>query len=139
MNNIKCAKSDDGINWLESDIIINNDEIKYLSDIKYYNNVYYLSCVCLSTNELRVNDNQFSIKIFYSYDLENWDDLLNQELILDNFEIDDKVIISNPYNSIDPESSNDIIYKYGCKFFSDSNDITSNLLLCSSDGIIARY
>ena len=140
LNNIKCAKSDDGINWLESDIVINNDDIKYLSDIKYYNNVYYLSCVCLSTNQLRVNDNQFSTKIFYSYDLENWIDLLNQELILDNFEIDDKVIIANPYNSIDPESSDDIIYKYGCKFLNGTdNDITSNLLLFTKNGIICRH
>ena len=141
---IKHALSNDGINWIESNINLYNNEIINLSDIIYYNEVYYLSCICLSNNSLKVNDTQFSIKIFYSYDLsqplENWEDLLNQELILDNIKINDKIIISDPYHSEDPENSDEvIIYNYGCKFFGNSNDITSSLLLYSSNGIIARY
>ena len=137
---IKHALSNDGINWIESNINLYNNEIINLSDIIYYNEVYYLSCICLSNNSLKVNDTQFSIKIFYSYDLDNWEDLLNQELILDNIKIDDKIIISDPYHSEDPENSDEvIIYNYGCKFFGNSNDITSSLLLYSSNGIIARY
>ena len=141
---INHAHSNDGINWTISNINLDNIEIINLSNIKYYNGVYYLSCSCLSNNSLRVNEKQYSTKIFYSYDLvnplENWEDLLNQELILDNIKIDNKIIISNPYYSEDPENSDDvIIYKYGCKFFGNNNDITSSLLLYFSDGIIARY
>ena len=59
---------------------------------------------------------------------------------MDNIELENKVIISNPYHSIDPENSKDvIIYKYGCKFFGNNNDIISSLLLYSSYGIIIRY
>ena len=93
---------------LKITIVVEN-EIIYLNDITIYNNIYYLSCSCLANNSLRITDQQYSIKILYSYDLENWNDLLNQELLLDDFEINNKVIYSNPYHYENPEDSNDAI------------------------------
>tara|TARA_B100000902_G_scaffold399844_1_gene472954 strand:- start:3022 stop:7329 length:4308 start_codon:yes stop_codon:yes gene_type:complete len=137
--NIKCFNSDDGLNWIESNISINNDEIINLDDIIYKNNIYYLSCGCLVNNTSRINNMQFSTKIFYSYDFENWEDLLNQELLLDDLTVDDITYHVNPYYYTNPDENNTILYKYGCKFFKDNNDdITTNIYFNTKNGIIIK-
>ncbi len=60
--------------------------------------------------------------------------------MLDDFEINNKVIYSNPYHYENPEDSNDaILYKNGLNFLNcKSDDITSNIYFCTLDGLVIK-
>tara|TARA_B100000524_G_C23576171_1_gene343643 strand:+ start:462 stop:647 length:186 start_codon:yes stop_codon:yes gene_type:complete len=60
--------------------------------------------------------------------------------LLDDFEINNKVIYSNPYHYENPEDSNDaILYKNGLNFLNcKSDDITSNIYFCTLDGLVIK-